>query len=72
MANAFLKSSRLRLVFDHGVDEMNNPILKSKTFTNIRRDSSADELYAAAQAIGSLAANEIWAIERNDSFDIDE
>lgn len=72
MASALLKSSRLRLVFDHGVDEMNKQILKTKMFTNIRRDSSAEELYVTAQAIGSLAANEIWAIERNDNYDIDK
>jgi len=72
MANAFLKSSRLRLVFDFGLDENNNPVYKNKIFNNIQRNSTTDELYQAAQAIGSLAAHQLWAIERNDSFDIDE
>jgi hypothetical protein len=71
MANAFLKTSRLRLVFDYGVDERNNPIYKTRMFTNIRLDADADDLYATAQAIASLAANKLWAIERNDTFDID-
>lgn len=71
MANAFLKSTRLRLVFELGTDGMDNPIYKNKIFNNIRRDATASELYQAAQAIGALSEHPIWAIERNDSFDID-
>ncbi|VEF48261.1 Protein of uncharacterised function (DUF1659) [Bacillus freudenreichii] len=71
MANAFLKSTRLRLVFEFGTDGMDKPIYKNKIFNNIRRDATASELYQAAQAIGALSEHSIWAIERNDSFDID-
>lgn len=71
MANAYLKSSRLRLVFELGTDEMEKPIYKNRIFNNIHRDVTANELYQAAQAIGVLSEYPIWAIERNDSFDID-
>lgn len=72
MAEAYLKASRLKLVFDHGMDDDNKPIYKSKTFNNIRRDSTADQLYEASKAISSLKSEALWAIERNDTFDIDE
>jgi hypothetical protein len=72
MAVAFLKATKLKLVFDYGMDENNKPVYKSKTFNNIRRNSNVDDLYQAAQAIGSLTAQPLWEIERNDSFNIDE
>lgn len=71
MANAFLKSSRLRLVFEIGTDDKNNPIYKNRIFNNIHRNSTVDGLYQAAQAIGALSEHPIWEIERNDSYDID-
>ena len=70
MAEAFLKHSRLKLVFENGMDDEGNPVYKSKTFANVRRDSTADELYQVSQAIGSLAAQPLWLVERNDSYDI--
>ncbi|MCJ8010101.1 DUF1659 domain-containing protein [Lederbergia wuyishanensis] len=72
MAQGILKSSSLKVVFDYGVDEHNKPIFKTKTFNRIRRNSTADELYSAATAIGSLSKEPIWAIERNDSYEIGE
>lgn len=71
MASAFLKSSRLRLVFEIDSDDMDKPIYRNRVFNNIRRDSTTDELYMAAQAIGALSRHPLWAIERNDSYDID-
>ncbi|MBS4197086.1 DUF1659 domain-containing protein [Lederbergia citri] len=72
MAQGYLKSSNLKIVFDYGVDEHNKPIFKAKTFNRISKDSTADELYSAATAIGSLSSEPIWAVERNDSYDIGE
>lgn len=72
MAEAFLKNSQLKIVFDLGFDEMDKPVHKSRTFNSIRRNATAAELYETAQAIASLSVYPIWAIERNDSFDISE
>ncbi|GIN91097.1 hypothetical protein J22TS1_21480 [Siminovitchia terrae] len=71
MANAFLKSTRLRLVFEIFTEGMDKPVYKSKTFNNVHRDADAAQLYQAAQVIGALSEHPVWAIERNDSFDID-
>ncbi|MBD8006430.1 DUF1659 domain-containing protein [Bacillus sp. Sa1BUA2] len=71
MANAFLKTSKLRLVFEIITEGMDKPVYKSKTFNNVHRDASASQLYQAAQAISGLSEHAVWAIERNDTFDID-
>ncbi|MEK3886810.1 DUF1659 domain-containing protein [Bacillus sp. FSL K6-3431] len=72
MAEAYLKGTKLKLVFDYGMDDENKPVYKSKTFNNVRRNANSDELFQAAQAIGTLSMNPLWEIERNDSFNIDE
>ncbi|MCR2820608.1 DUF1659 domain-containing protein [Lederbergia panacisoli] len=72
MAEAYLKATSLKLVFDYGMDENNKPIYKSKTFNNILRNSSADKLFQAAQAFSSLKSEPLWLIEKGDTFNIDE
>lgn len=72
MAEAHLKTTKLKLVFDFGLNEENKPVYKSKTYHNITRYASADDLYQTAQAIESLSMHPLWAVERNDSFEIDQ
>jgi len=70
MAETLLKESRLKLIFDNGVDGDGKQLFKSKTFSNIRLDSTPDELQSAAQAIASLSEKALYGVERNDSSDI--
>ncbi|GIN58238.1 hypothetical protein J8TS2_25570 [Lederbergia ruris] len=72
MAQEILEASKMKLVFDYGLDEDNKPIYKTKTFNRIRLQASADQLYQAADAIGSLSAQPLWNIERNDTYQIGE
>ncbi|GIN74415.1 hypothetical protein J14TS2_48900 [Bacillus sp. J14TS2] len=70
MAQEILNASKLKLLFDYGVDEENKPVFKMKTFNRIRPHASADQLYEAAEAIGSLSAQPLWQVERNDTYQI--
>lgn len=70
MANIQLMDSQLRLVFQNGVDEEGKPKLKNKNFNNVDTNTTADQLYSVAQAIASLQAKPLVAIERNDSQQI--
>ncbi|WP_203363011.1 DUF1659 domain-containing protein [Bacillus sp. REN10] len=70
MAEAMLSKSTLRLVFDHGVDAKGQPILKSKTFSNIDEMATATSLQAAAQAIAALVNKPMVMITRNDVSEI--
>lgn len=72
MAQEILEASKMKLVFDYGLDEDNKPIYKTKTFNRIRLQASADQHYQAADAIGSLSVQPLWNIERNDTYQIGE
>ncbi|MEH7096666.1 DUF1659 domain-containing protein [Neobacillus vireti] len=70
MAEALLEGTKLRLVFDGGIDNEGNPILKSRTFNNIKKESTVDQLYQAAQAISALCKDPLNSVERTDNLEI--
>lgn len=70
MAEALLEGTKLRLVFDGGIDNEGNPILKSRTFSNVKKESTIDQLYQAAQAISALCKDPLNSVERTDNFEI--
>ena len=70
MAQARLAETKLRLVFEAGMDEKGNPLTKAKAFNNINSMATADQLYQTAQAIIDLCSDPISRIERADSSDI--
>ena len=70
MATAVIATSRLRLVFQVGMDDDGKPLLKAKTFNNIQKSATADQLFQAAQAIIGLSADTLSNIERVDNSDL--
>ncbi|WP_160725487.1 DUF1659 domain-containing protein [Bacillus sp. USDA818B3_A] len=70
MAQALLEGTKLRLVFDAGIDNEGNPILKSRTFNNIKKEATVDQLFQAAQAISTLCTDTLNKVERTDSSEI--
>jgi hypothetical protein len=70
MAMAMLKGSNIRLMFEAGIDEKGEPIFKGKTYSNVKKEATADQVQQAAIALGGLSANLLSSVERNDSFDI--
>lgn len=70
MAQAVLATSTLRLVFETGVDAQGKAILKAKTYSNLKKEATADQLFDFAQAIGSLSNDPINSIERSDRSDV--
>ncbi len=70
MAMAMLKGSNIRLMFEAGIDEKGEPIFKGKTYGNVKKEATADQVQQAAIALGGLSANTLSSVERNDSFDI--
>ncbi|MFK9094250.1 DUF1659 domain-containing protein [Bacillus salipaludis] len=70
MAVASLEATKLRLVFNAGVDDEGKPILKSKTFNNVTKSATTDQLFQAAQAITVLCKDTLNKVERNDSIDL--
>ena len=70
MAQAMLKDSRLTLVFETGLNEKGEPIFKGKSYGNVRKEATADQLHQAAVALGGLCSNPLSSVERTDNHDI--
>jgi len=70
MAQALLATTKLRLVFQIGMDDDGKPIYKAKTFSNINREATADQLWQAAEALFGLSEDTISSVERVDSSDV--
>ncbi|WP_042458881.1 DUF1659 domain-containing protein [Neobacillus dielmonensis] len=70
MAQGFLETTKLRLVFQTGMDDEGKPIQRSKTFSNVTKAATADQLYQAANALSVLSVDRLNKIERNDSSEI--
>ncbi|TKC18779.1 DUF1659 domain-containing protein [Robertmurraya kyonggiensis] len=70
MAEAMIMDSKLRLLFETGLNEKGEPVYKTKTYSNIRKDSTADQLSQAARALGGLCEYPLVGVERADNFEI--
>lgn len=70
MAQAILEGTKLRLVFEVGMDDDGEPILRAKTFSNVNKEATGDQLFQAAQAITILCKDMLNKVERNDSTEI--
>lgn len=65
-----LKNSRLTLLFETGMNEKGEPIFKGKSYANVRKKATADQLHQAATALGSLSGYPLSSVERTDNHDI--
>jgi hypothetical protein len=70
MANATLFDTNLRLVFENGLNEKGEPIYKSKMYSSVLQEATADQLFQAANALAVLSVNPLYTIERTDRTDI--
>lgn len=70
MAQAVVTASKLRLVFQVGMDDDGKPILKAKTFNNIQKSATPDQLLQAAQALIGLSNDTLSNIERVENAEL--
>ncbi|MDP4552616.1 DUF1659 domain-containing protein [Guptibacillus hwajinpoensis] len=70
MATTSLMSTQLRLVLETGVDENGKSIFRSKNFNNMKPSATPDALFAVALALAPLQQHSLFAVERNDSSDL--
>ena len=54
MATEIKNGSSLKLQFNSGLGTNGKVIIKSKTFSNLKEDASADDVLAVATAISNL------------------
>ncbi|WP_053218172.1 DUF1659 domain-containing protein [Virgibacillus senegalensis] len=73
MADTQKVDSRLQLVFQEGIDgETGDPILKNKSFNNVKTEATADQLMAISTALVDLQQRDLYSVKRNDSSLITE
>lgn len=73
MAEIQIEKSVLRLVLEAGYDpETLEPVMKRKTFNNIKTDASATQLQSVANALASLQQHDLYKIERVDESRVTE
>lgn len=70
MAQAMMIDTKLRLSFETGLNDKGEPVCKTKTFGNVKKTATTDQLYQVAQVISQLCNDPLVTVVRNDSFDI--
>ncbi|OHX45835.1 DUF1659 domain-containing protein [Cytobacillus oceanisediminis] len=70
MAQAIIIDSKLRLVFETGLNGQGKPVYKSKTYNSVKQSATADQLFTVGQAIAGLSSYPLTELNRNDNFDI--
>jgi hypothetical protein len=70
MAEALLATTKLRLVFQAGMDDDGKAIYKFKTFNNVKKESTTEQLFQAAQALYTLSNDNLSRVERMDTSDL--
>jgi hypothetical protein len=67
MAQSILEGTKLRLMFEVGLDDLGKTIYKSKTFSNVRKEVTGDQLFQASMAISALCNDPLNTVERSDN-----
>lgn len=64
------KDSKMKLVFNAGVDENNKKISKSKTYSNIKPAVSNETMYNLGSAFSNLQIHTLTNIIRHEEFEL--
>ncbi|MFS0816660.1 DUF1659 domain-containing protein [Lysinibacillus sp.] len=70
MANVNFISATLRLKYEDGYDEQNEPKFTTKSYRNLNNTHSANDLLAVAHAIASLSSQTLSSIAKQETSDI--
>lgn len=72
MALINLMQSNMRLIYENGFDDEGFAIFKARSYNDINTDATPDQIYAAAHAIATLSALQLYTVERSDKHEIVE
>ncbi|MFE4426460.1 DUF1659 domain-containing protein [Peribacillus butanolivorans] len=67
MANQIPVSSTLRIDFETGLNEKGSIIFKRRSFSNIKVEATADQLFSASTAIASVQNYPMGEVTRVDT-----
>ncbi|WP_338452561.1 DUF1659 domain-containing protein [Niallia oryzisoli] len=70
MAQTLIKSMKLRLTFEKGIDEGGKSIFKTKTYSGVVESATADQLYQIGQSLASLSIHPLATVEKNGMYEV--
>lgn len=70
MYNENKVKSQLQLVFQVGNGEDGEVLIRRKTYSRVKTEATANQLFAVAQAIANLQSFPLISIVRNDTSEI--
>ncbi|MBC5997666.1 DUF1659 domain-containing protein [Romboutsia ilealis] len=66
MATEIKNASSLKLQFNKGLGPNGKAVMGSKTFSNLKESSSADDILEVANAIGNLQKHDLYDVVKID------
>ncbi|OLO38065.1 hypothetical protein BTR23_11755 [Alkalihalophilus pseudofirmus] len=66
-----LTNSRLVIVFETGINQIGEPILKTKSFNNIKMGTTNEQLKAVADALTPLQGWTPYKVERSNTYNLE-
>lgn len=70
MANVNFLQATLRLKYVEGYNEQNEPTYTTKSYRNIAKTLSVEDLVAVAQAMASLSSQALAGIEKQETSEL--
>ncbi|WP_130805934.1 DUF1659 domain-containing protein [Senegalia massiliensis] len=69
--NTMLKSSKVKLELQNGLDENGKEIIKSKTLSSVKTDATDEGIYESMVSITGLQQLPLMAVKRIDEKEIE-
>ena len=65
MTQEIMTSSKLFVSYETGLNQKGDPIFKPKTYSSVKEEVTANQLYQVAQALSSLSNDPLSGVKRN-------
>ncbi len=70
--NAISNESKIKVQLNMGLDDKNNPIIRSKTFSRVKADATDEDVYLVATTMMGLQKNDLVGVKRINEVELEE
>lgn len=70
--NAISNESKFKVQLNMGLDDKNNPIIRSKTFSRVKADATDEDVYSVATTMMDLQKNDLVGVKRINEVELEE